>query len=491
MNIARIHSAGLVGLDSYVASIEVAVSPGYGFRIIGQPESSARESYHRIRSALGYMGKRIPGKKITVSLSPSHIKKTGTLFDVPIAIGLLLATGQIENRREEESVFLGELGLDGRIKPGRGAVATVLGALDFGFSQFVLPTLNASESSVVPGARLMAADHLWQVIDYLEGRRELKTCTKSALLSGRRPKKSPPDLKDIQGQAEAVRAAEVAAAGGHHILLLGAQGTGKSLIAERIPHLLPPLDKDEAIEVARIYSAAGYSLTREMLSSRPVRKPHHSIARAALLGGGSTPVPGEITLAHRGVLLMDELQLFRKDSLNLLRTPLDEGRISISRLKYSCQYPSDFQLVGTANMDHPGQRANGTLDSPVLDRIDMHVLMGPAVESKKSDTGIQEGSPEIRERVCEAREIQKLRFKEAGGIRTNSGVPFEQLDRYCTMGANERKFLDQAMSRLRMSLRGRDRIRRIARTLADLEGSPAIAEAHLAEALQYRSLDRE
>lgn len=494
MHLTRLYSTGLNGLESFLVTIEVGLDSGFGFRIVGLADSAIRESYHRIRSCLGYLGKRMPGKKIVVNLGPAHRRKTGSAYDLPMAIGILMASGQMHHRRPLNFVFLGELSLDGKLKPVQGLLAQAMSALEAGFKDFVVPRENAPELWPLPGARCYPADSLQQVIDFLELRTELNN-TPSKLPST--TIEASPDTAQIHGQPAAIRALEVAAAGGHHLLLLGPEGTGKSLLAERLPFLLPPLESQDSLEVARIHSAAGLLQGRGFSTDPPVRKPHHSIGRAAFLGGGATPTPGELTLAHRGVLIMDELQLFGRELLNLMRGPLEERRIRINRLKYACDFPCSFLLVGTANLyssktEHDYTRRRGAgeiLGSPLLDRMELQIFMDHPLKRGSLQPG--PCSREIRERVIRARRIQRNRFPATSRLRTNAEIPAHILEAYCALGTAQKQWLDEVVLQLGFSLRARDHLIRIARTLADLGGSETISEDHLAEAVQFRDLDRQ
>jgi len=494
------YSSGLYGLESFPVTIEVGIGPGFGLKIVGTTNTAVREGFHRIRSALSFLGLRIPGKKITINLGPGDRPKSGTAFDLPIALGILLASAQLSNRRTERFVALGELSLDGEIGPIRGVVPRIIAAAEAGIRDFLIPLGNAEEATMVPGIRLFPISHLRHSFDFLEGRSVPGNIEIHASVYQNQNTADCVPWDDIVGQDLALRALEVSAAGNHHLLLLGPEGTGKTTLAELLSLMLPPLDSEEALEVARIYSAAGHTVSRELLSRRPVRKPHHGIARASLLGGGSIPVPGELSLAHRGVLLMDELPLFGRSLLNQLRLPLEEGVVRINRLRYSSEFPCDFLLVASANLYREElnstvgarDRARSMLTPPLLDRIDLQVYMdNPSIHPEKIPRPARRTWQEVRTSVAKCRTLQANRFRDHPGIRFNSGIPLERMEDYCGLEPEEEQFLDYFVAELSLSMRSRDRIRKISRTLADLDGSERITSTHLAEAVQYRDLDRQ
>ncbi len=484
-------------MDAVAVSVEVGIGPGYGFRIIGRVDSAVRESYHRIRSAFAACGKKFPGNKIVVSMGPAHLRKSGSAFDLAIAVGVLLASSQVVKKNRPAYLFLGELSMDGELRPVQGLLACLASACEQGYSRIIIPDSQLSEASLVPGLQAVGAGHLSEVIEFLEGNRELRSARFPVAGVAADGNARIPDLCDVRGQALGIRALEIAAAGSHHLILLGKEGTGKTLLAERLPYLLPPLNESERLEVARLLSVAGIRLPAELAFSRPFRRPHHTIGRAAFLGGGALPLPGEITLAHHGVLFLDEMQLFRKEILNMLRIPLEEGRIRLSRTHHSCDYPCEFLLVGSANFYGPGldgkdfeqKRDTGSvLSSPVLDRIDLQVYLSDYVPGPGSDRG--PCTSEVRDRIRTCRQIQEQRFRKYPDVSLNGRIPLEYLDYFCSLGDKERRFLETVARQLGFSARARDRIRRVARTIADLDGKECIGLKHLAEAVQFRNLDR-
>ncbi len=484
-------------MEAVIVAIEIGIGPGYGFRIIGRADSAVRESYHRVRSALASCGKKFPGNKMVVSMGPAHLRKAGSSFDLAIAIGVLLASAQVQPKDGQEYLFLGELSMDGGLKPVQGLLACLASASEQGCGPIIIPECQLPEASLVPGLQVFGAGHLSEVMEFLQGIGQLRSPQPSLIGSAEDGNLPVQELSDVRGQFLGKRALEIAAAGGHHLILLGKEGIGKTLLAERLPHLLPPLNEMEMLEVARMFSIAGKSRPVNSGFQRPFRRPHHTIGRAAFLGGGSLPLPGEVTLAHHGILFLDEMQLFRKEILNMLRIPLEEGRIRLNRLHYNGEYPCNFLLVGSANYCSTDQ-GNGTseqkrdresvLFSPVLDRIDLQVILSEYVPNSETERG--PSTREVRNRVMACRRIQEQRFQNRSDVGVNGRIPFEYLDYYCPLGENEQRFLETVARRMGFSARARDRMLRVSRTIADLDGKEHIGIKHLAEAVQFRNLDR-
>jgi len=493
MSLATVLSRAQVGIDAPQVWVEVHLGPGLpGFGIVGLPETAVRESKDRVRAALDNTGFKRPSWKITVSLAPADLPKEGARFDLPIAIGVLAASGQIKPTDLECWEVLGELALDGALRPIRGCLPAAISARRAG-RRLIVPSANADEAGLIRDAEVYLADHLNEVVAALNGGQSLKRVEHVA--AGRQA--DSPDLQDVLGQHRARRALEISAAGGHHLLLVGPPGTGKTLLASRLPGILPPMSEDEALEAASIASVAGIELNPKLWRQRRFRCPHHTASGIALVGGGSRPRPGEISLAHAGVLFLDELPEYNRHVLEVLREPLESGRIVISRAALQAEFPAQFQLIAAMNpcpcgyQGDPSGRCVCTPDKvrryrdrvsgPLLDRIDLQVEV-----PRQSLNGQSPGEPSatVRERVLQARQRQVAR----GSI--NARLDVRCVREQCLLGKRQARLLEQACERLQLSARAHHRILRVARTIADLDGSASIELAHLTEAIGYRQLDR-
>ena len=500
--------SAVYGIKATTITIEVNVSQGINFFMVGLPDNAVKESQQRIESALQTFGYKIPGKKVVINMAPADIRKEGSAYDLPLAIGILAASEQMQNTGLERCIIMGELSLDGTIQPVKGALSIALQAKNEGFKSCILPRQNAREAAVVDGIDVYGANNIKEVIDFFDGEESLKPVCVDINAEFMHNDEYEADFVDVKGQENVKRAMEIAAAGGHNIIMIGPPGGGKTMLSKRLPGILPPLTLEEALETTKIHSVAGKTAKdAALITRRPFRSPHHTISDVALVGGGSFPQPGEISLAHNGVLFLDELPEFKRTVLEVMRQPLEDRVITISRARFAIEYPASFMLVASMNpcpcgfYNHPEkkcvcapgyvQRYLSRISGPLLDRIDIHIEVVPVPFDKLSEQRISEHSRVIRERVILARNIQKERYKEYKGVHCNAQMSSKMLRKYCVIDNAGQSIMKSAMQKIGLSARAYDRILKVSRTIADLEASQNIQVHHLAEAIQYRSLDRE
>ncbi len=501
--------SAVFGVEATTITVEVNIDKGIGYHLVGLPDNAIKESSFRIAAALQNNGFKLPGKKITINMAPADLRKEGSAYDLTLALGILTASSQIKATTISDYLIMGELSLDGSLQPIRGALPIAIKAREEGFKGFILPKQNSKEAAIVNDLEVYGVENIKEVIDFFDKKGTLERTIVDTREEFYKELNNPEfDFADVKGQESIKRCMEIAAAGGHNIILVGPPGSGKTMISKRLPSILPPMSLKEALETTKIHSVVGRIKENiGLMAQRPFRSPHHTISDVALVGGGAYPQPGEISLSHNGVLFLDELPEFKRSVLEVMRQPLEDREVTISRAKFTVTYPSSFMLVASMNPSPGGyfndpdapvtsspaemQRYLSKISGPLLDRIDIHVEVTPVPFNKLSDERRGESSVEIRNRVIKSRDIQTKRFQNLEKIHYNAQMGVKQIREYCVLDDVSKELLKTAMERLNLSARAYDRILKVSRTIADLEGSESILGDHISEAIQYRSLDRD
>lgn len=503
---ASLLSSSVLGIEAEIITVEARISAGLNYFIVGLPDSAVKESLFRVESAISSVGLHMPRQKVVVSMAPADLKKQGAVFDLPVALSILAASGQVAPARLEDKLFAAELGLDGKLRPVRGALSMAMRARESGVRQLILPRVNAQEAAIVNDLEVYGLDDLSAVLEFLNGDLQLEPAvhrTRETFESHK--ERFGIDFADVRGQQKVKRAMEIAAAGGHNLIMIGPPGAGKTMLARRLPTILPPLNLHEALESTRVHSVAGTLERPGLLATRPFRSPHHTTSDVALVGGGTHPSPGEISLAHNGVLFLDELTEFKRSVLEVLRQPLEDRQVMIARASFSASFPASFVLVAAMNPcpcgfhGHPHRKCTCTdravrgyinkISGPLLDRIDLQIRVEPVEYAELIVAANEESSTNVRARVIEARNRQSVRLNGIAGFSCNAQLTTQMVQKFCALGKVEQSILRQAMEKHKLSARAYDRILKVARTIADLEACERIGLTHLAEAIGFRCLD--